>query len=63
MARTPQAKKLVRSQQDYQIDLFGPMHQDQSWQAHDEQAYDISHFRIDWDQERVICPMGQPSQY
>jgi transposase len=56
-------EKLARSQLDYQIDLLGPMRQDQSWQAHDEQAYDISHFHIDWDQEQVICPMGQPSRY
>jgi transposase len=56
-------EKLIRSQRDYQIDLMGPMRQDQSWQAHDEQAYDISHFHMDWDQERVICPMGQPSRY
>lgn len=56
-------EKLVSSQQDYQIDLTGPMRQDQSWQAHDDQAYDISHFHIDWDQEMVTCPMGQPSRY
>lgn len=35
------------------------MRQDQSWQAHDAQAFDISHFQIDWDQEIVICPMGK----
>jgi transposase len=56
-------EKLVSSQCDYQIDLMGPMRQDQSWQAHDEQAYDISHFHIDWDQKLVICPMGYQSRY
>src|SRR5262245_65550393 len=39
------------------------MRQDQSWQAHDEQAYDISHFHIDWAHESVTCPMGQQSQF
>ena len=55
-------EKLVTSQHDYQIDLMGPMRQDQSWQAHDAQAFDISHFQIDWDQEIVICPMGKQSR-
>ena len=56
-------EQLVSSQHDYQIDLIGPMRQDQSWQAHDAQAYDISHFHIDWGHESVTCPMGQQSQY
>jgi transposase len=55
--------QLVSSQQAYQIDLTGPMRPDQSWQAHDAQAYDASHFHIDWDQEIVTCPMGHQSQY
>jgi transposase len=54
---------LVSSQQNYQVDLVGPMRQDQSWQAHDDQAYDTSHFHIDWDQETVTCPMGHQSQH
>jgi hypothetical protein len=29
---------------------------------HDAQAFDISHFQIDWDQEIVICPMGKQSR-
>jgi transposase len=56
-------EKLVTSQHDYQIDLMGPMRQDQSWQARDEQAYDIRHFHIDWEHETVTCPMGTASQY
>jgi transposase len=56
-------EQFVRSQHAYQIDLTGPMRQDQSWQAHDEQAYDISRFQIDWEHESVTCPMGQQSQY
>jgi transposase len=55
-------EKLASSQRDYQIDLLGPMRQDQSWQAHDDQAFDLSHFQIDWDQEIVICPMGKQSR-
>jgi transposase len=55
-------EKLASSQSEYQIDLLGPMRQDQSWQAHDAQAIDISHFQIDWEQEIVICPMGKQSR-
>lgn len=32
----PAGAKLVTSQHEYQIDLLGPMRQEQSWQAHDE---------------------------
>jgi transposase len=56
-------EKIVNSQSDYQIDLMGPMRQDQSWQARDEQAFDSRRFHIDWDHETVTCPMGVASQY
>jgi transposase len=52
-------EQLVTSQHDSQIDLMGPMRQEQSWQAHDAQAFDIGHLQIDWNQEIVICPMGK----
>lgn len=52
-------EKLASSQSEYQIDLLGPMRQDQSWQAHAPQAFDIGHFQIDWEQEIVSCPMGK----
>jgi transposase len=54
---------LVASQHDYHVTLTGPMRQDQSWQAHDDQGFDISQFRIHWDQEMVTCPMGHQSRY
>ncbi len=55
--------KLVNGQTAYQLDLLGPMRHDQSWQARDEQAFAIRHFRIDWDQEMVRCLVGTASQY
>lgn len=55
-------EKLVTSRLEYQIDLLGPMRQDQSWQARDADAFDISHFQIDWAQESVLCPMGKRSR-
>jgi transposase len=56
-------EKFVTSQSDYQIDLMGPMRQDQSWQERDEQAFDSRHFHIDWEHETVTCPRGAASQY
>jgi transposase len=53
---------LVDSQQDSQVTLLGPMRQDPSWQAHDPQAFDMSQFVIDWDQEVVTCPNGKQSR-
>ena len=58
----PSGEQLVSSQHDYQLDLTGPLRQDQRWQAHDEQADASSHFPIDWDHESVTCPTGQQSQ-
>ena len=54
---------LVDSHQDDHVTLTGPMRQDQSWQAHDEHAFDTSHVVIDWDQEVVTCPNGKQSRY
>jgi transposase len=55
-------EKLASSQSESQIDLLGPMRQDQSWPAHDAEAVELSHFQIDWAQEIVICPMGKRSR-
>lgn len=50
---------LLNSQTDYQIELTGPVPPNTSWQAQNEQAYDLTCFTIDWDQQRVTCPRGQ----
>jgi transposase len=54
---------LVTSQHAYQVILTGPMRQDQSWQAHDEQRFDASQFHIDWDQETVTYPNTKQRRY
>lgn len=38
----------VQSQQLYQLELVGPMRLSASWQAQQENGYDLSHFHIDW---------------
>lgn len=55
------ADLILTSQQDYQVDLVGPIPPNPSWQAKDEQAYDLTCFLIDWEQQRVTCPQGHQS--
>src|SRR5450432_1775321 len=55
------ADLLARSQTEYGIDLVGPLRPNVSWQAQEEQAFDISHFHIDWATQQVTCPAGQVS--
>ncbi|MFB3106643.1 MAG: transposase, partial [Pseudomonadales bacterium] len=50
----PSADLLVESQQDYGIDLVGPMRDDQSWQARTEGAFEQSQFQVDWQRKVVI---------
>jgi hypothetical protein len=37
------------------------MRPDVSWQAQAAQGFDIAHFTIDWDADRVTCPEGKTS--
>ena len=52
---------LVNSQQQYNIEVIGPVRGDVKWQANTEQGIDVSQFRIDWDQQQAICPQGHTS--
>lgn len=52
---------IVRAQSCYGVELLGPVSTDRSWQAADTQAYDLSHFRIDWENKTVTCPQGKTS--
>jgi len=56
------AEQLARSQSEYSVDLVGPLRPDVSWQAQEEQAFDISHFQVDWATHQVTCPAGQVSR-
>lgn len=49
------------SQTQYGIDLVCPVHNDTSWQAQTPDAFDQSLFSIDWQAQKVICPMGNTS--
>jgi transposase len=43
------------------IDLVGPMPTDNTWQAHTPDAFDHTHFQIDWQAMRATCPSGKIS--
>jgi len=55
------AKLLVESQQDYQIDLVGPTRRNHQWQANQQLGFDADHFLIDWHAEQATCPEGHTS--
>jgi transposase len=55
------AKLLVESHQDYQIDLVGPTRKDYHWQARESKGFDASHFPIDWEKQQATCPQGHTS--
>ncbi|GHO47431.1 hypothetical protein KSX_55940 [Ktedonospora formicarum] len=52
------AKLLVESQRDYQIDLVGPTRKNYHWQATLHTGFDVSHFPIDWERQQATCPQG-----
>ena len=56
------AELLVTSVEDYGIELIGPVRPDPSWQAKQPEAYDCSHFSIDWQEKKVTCPAGHQSK-
>lgn len=51
----------VSSQTSYGIELIGPTRGDNHWQAKDGEGFAARDFRIDWEQQQAICPMGKPS--
>lgn len=53
------ADVVVKSQRDLDLEIIGPMRPDSSWQAKAGQGYDLSHFSIHWQTQRVTCPQGK----
>ena len=53
------AEQLVASQRDYQIDRYGPVVQNGTWQAKEGKGYDSAQFRVDWDTLVAPCPQGK----
>lgn len=55
------AENIVTSTSDYQVELIGRVLGNNSWQSQSPEAFDLSCFEIDWQQEQVVCPTGQTS--
>ena len=55
------AKLLVESQRDDQIDLVGPTRRNHQWQASQQPGFDADRFLIDWEQQQAACPEGHTS--
>ena len=45
----------------HQIDLIGPAYKDNTWQARADEGFDVSNFRIDWENKTVSCPRKRQS--
>ena len=56
------AENIVTSAQEHQVELVGRVLGDNSWQNQSKEAFDLSCFEIDWQQEQVVCPLGQISR-
>ncbi len=52
----------LKSKQHYNIVLLGPPRTDSNWQSKSVEAFDLSHFLIDWDQQQITCPQGKVSR-
>ena len=50
---------VLAARADHGVELVGPLPPDSGWQARDRQGFDLSRFRIDWDQRQVTCPNGK----
>ncbi len=55
--------RLIQTSQDeYGVDLFGPVSTGSGWQAQAGQGFDLSHFKIDWKRQVAKCPQGKCSR-
>jgi len=52
------AGQLVQAQRDFGLDLVGPARVDARWQAKAGKGFAMDAFSIDWDAQRVTCPMA-----
>jgi transposase len=56
------ADAIVTSRTRHDVELFGPVPLENSWQAKAACGFDLSHFEIDWQGQTVRCPTGQLSR-
>jgi transposase len=53
---------IVTSQDQYGVELLGPVVHPGNWQAKDAQGFDLRQFVIDWEHRSVTCPEGKKSR-
>ena len=53
---------MVSAQQDYNVELLGPVSKNNHWQAKALQGFDADSFTVDWEKKVVYCPQGKKSQ-
>lgn len=56
------AKALVKSRKDHEVDLFGPTRLDYHWQAQENTGVAASQFQSEGQGEGATCPAGTTSQ-
>lgn len=53
---------LLSSQEQYGVEVLGPILLDPTWQGRAGQGFSSSDFVIDWQAQQVTCPQGQTSR-
>jgi transposase len=54
--------QILAAADDHGVTLTGPLPPDTSWQAGDDDAFDLTRFTIDYDARHVVCPQGKTSR-
>jgi transposase len=54
--------QVLSADDDHGVQLTGPLPPDTSWQASDDDAFDLTRFAIDYDAHHVVCPTGKVSR-
>jgi transposase len=57
------AEVLASAEHNQGITLLGPVPEESSWQAREEQAFDQTQFTIDWQKQQVTCPEDKTSRH
>jgi transposase len=52
------ALRLVESQEQYQVNLYGPARANYHWQARAATGFAVDDFSVDWDHQQATCPAG-----
>jgi len=55
------APEILHSRSTYDIELLGPVSQNNQWQTKAAQGYDLSGFSVQWESQHATCPQGKES--